>query len=267
MLFGSIRKQVADPTFNLPARRRVIWEHAEDLAVFLRVSIIYNVLFLLALSFVIVVLLVIINRPPFVINQDQGYVYYRDTESDKLRSSLVYTFLKVTTESLYNYSPGDYRIRGIEHLAIPRVIEIFTKAAKEQADERQKTNRRRMWVIRDMRRWKDEKFPQFIPIILLGEMVLQDERVGSDGIRVITSSSKSTYVMTYLKMVTPTPDNPWGLLMVGVSDLKEQQQPQLIWEGSSPISNTDDLAQIQTSAKQQSSGQESSKSPEKKSNP
>lgn len=251
MLFGNVRKQPADPSFNLPARRRVIWEHAQDLAVFLRVSVIFNILFFLTLLIVGVVLYTIVQRPPFVVDQDQGYVYYREKEAYKLRTELLRSFLKVTTESLLAYNPGSYGISGVEHLVDPKIVAVFTDAARKQAEIRTKFNRRQIWIIHEIRQYKDPKLPRFIAILIFGEKVTYEEVTTPDGVKTIKTNSVPTYIMTYLKQEVPSPQNPWGLFLTGIYEIEEKAKAKLYWDMSVPITDIDELAEKPTSARKE----------------
>lgn len=251
MLFGTVRKQPVDPSFNLPARRRVIWEHAQDLAVFLRVNVLFNILFIVAVVLLGVVVAVIVNRPSYVINQDQGYIYYRNTERDKLRTSLLRSFLRVTTGGLYTFQPTGYRIDGLEGLVSHKVLTEFKKSAKKQSEARLKYNRRQLWEIRDIRRYFDPKFPQYISIAIQGEKANFEERVTADGLKEIKASSQPTLIMTYLEEVVPSPENPWGLALIGIFEVSEKQKTKLYWDASVPIGT----AQEKGSKKKKQSGE------------
>lgn len=264
MLFGTVRKQPADPSFNLPARRRVIWEHAQDLSVFLRVSVIFNILFFLTLVIVGVVLYTIAQRPPFVVDQDQGYVYYRDKEAYKLRTELLRSFLKVTTESLLTYNPGDYGISGVEHLVYPEIVSTFTEAARKQADIRTKFNRRQIWIIREIRQYKDPKLPKFIAIPIRGEKVTYEEVTTADGLKTIKTSSEPTLLMTYLQQKVPSPENPWGLYLRGISEIAEKDKAKLYWDMSTPITDVDELAEKSASAKKKEEDKDKDKDKDSK---
>lgn len=237
MLFGSVRKQPADPSFNLPARRRVIWEHAQDLAVFLRVNVIFNILFIISVVLVGVVVLVIVNRPPFVVNQDQGYVYYRNTEVYKLRTALIHSFVHATVAKLYTFSPGGYEIWGLESLISPQILEAFMKAARDEAEKRAEQKRRQFLSVREIRRYYDPKFDEFISIAVHGEKARFEEVITAEGTRELKADSGSFLIMTYLKEVVPSPENPWGLLLTGIFQVGEMStgKAKLLWEASVPL--------------------------------
>ncbi|MFH1066317.1 MAG: hypothetical protein V1746_00195 [bacterium] len=241
MLFGQLRKQPADPAFNLPARRRVIWEHAQDLLIFLYTSVIFNVLFFVATFIMAVIIYVIFTRPPFMVKEDQGYVYYRDREAYKLRTDMIRSFLQVTTGGLLTFNPGGYDISGLEYTVGPRVLDAFGKAAREQAKTRTEANRRQLWTIREIRRYDDPRLTNYLGVAIKGEKTQYEEVVDENGLRIPKASSGTLVGIAYLEQVLPSPENPWGLRLIGYTEVTNTSQASLIWTQCRPIAGTPDL--------------------------
>jgi hypothetical protein len=241
MIFGNARKQPADPSYNMPANRRVIWEHGQDMAVFLSTSVLLNIVFGLAVIIMAGVLVAIYSRPPYILTQDQGYVYYRSTEAFKMRSDMIRTFLDVVTTRLLDVNPGGYDISGIEHLVHPRVIEAFEKSEKEQADERIKLNKRQLWTIREMRRYYDPKRPQYLAIAVKGDKTTYEDIVTATGQRDVKTASATTFLMAYLDQVRPSSENPWGLVLIGFYEESDPTKIDNIWNSCVELTGSKDL--------------------------
>jgi len=235
MMFGNARKQAADPSYQLPAKRRVIWEHGQDLAVFLSVSILVNILMALSLFVLCIVLIVIYDRPPYILAQDQGYVYWRTTEADQLRYDLVRTFCDVTTTTLYTINPGGYDLTPIVNMTSAKVIDAFQKHAAENGELTVNENHRRLWRIKEVKIDKNPPISGFITIACRGEMLdyqLTTTITGQQDAKVV---SRETLLRCYLSVVPPTPINPWGLVLEGVQRYDSPDEIKDIWSGCEPI--------------------------------
>lgn len=149
---------------------------------------------------------------------------------------LLRSFLKVTTEDLLNYNSGDYDISHIKYLVSPKIIEIFTNVSKEQSSSRIKFNRRQIWTIHEMRLYYDPKFPQYIAVPLRGEKLTCEDIPSGNGF-ITKTSSEPTLMITYLQQKVPSPENPWGLFLVGICEVLEKDQAKSLWNMSVPISD------------------------------
>jgi hypothetical protein len=228
-MFGNTKQQAVDPDYSLPTKRRVIWEHGQDLATFLAASVVMNIFLAITAIVMAAVLIMIFNKPPVVLAEDQGYVYYRSTEVFKLRTNIIRTFLDVTTGKLLNINPGGYDISGLESFVSPKIIEAFAKTGREEAESRARTNKRQLWYIRDLRRYNDPKLKSYICVAIRGEKVNYEEVMSSNGQKDLKTTSYVSLILAYLEQVRPTPNNPWGLVLAGFYEEQDPEKAKALW--------------------------------------
>ena len=243
-MFGNARKQPADPNYTVPSGRRVIWEHGQDLALFLSISVIFNILFVAAIVGMSMVLISIYQRPPYILTEAEGFVMYRNTEVFKLRVDMIRTFLDITTTRLLNINPGGYDVSGIEALTTPAVIKYYSGLAQQEAEARAKSNLRRIWQIKEIRRYYDKKLPQYLCVAVKGEKINYEQITTASGLKDIRTTSSTSLIIVYLSQTMPSPANPWGLILEGILavDDKDVAKAEAIWKSTTELQNGTDLA-------------------------
>ncbi|MDE1171783.1 MAG: hypothetical protein PW734_11345 [Verrucomicrobium sp.] len=217
-------------TIPYPQHRRVVWEHGMDMSLaFKRLSWITALLAVAAIveSFVLVS---IYNRPPVVLDQNDGYVMWRTTEAFKLRPEMIRSYLNSTLKYLYTVSPGNYDLASLRGLVDRRVLRAFANSTDK--DLIVTANQHRIYELREIRRYHDPKLPQYITLAVRGERVLYEYDPGAA--QPFRMDSPVVTQIVYLQQALPTPENPWGLRLVGLVTLKEDQADD-IWRSSVPL--------------------------------
>lgn len=243
-MFGNARKQPVDPSYTLPAGRRVIWEHGQDLAVYLSISLALNVLFALAVLIMSMVLIGIYSKPPNVLTYDQGYVFYRGTDVYKLRTDMIATYLNVTTGTLLTINPGGYDVSKLDGLVASRISAMFANKFKQEQDAILATNRRELWRIQKIKRYYDPNLPNYIQIAIMGEKVKYEDIRTNSGLTDLKTTNLRTLYIVYLAQVTPTAQNPWGLFLDGIQEISpnpDPDKPKAIWDKCVDLAGTKDL--------------------------
>lgn len=224
-----------DTSQVLPARRRVIWEHGMDLALGFKWALI--ALGCVGFAFVVqtVAVVILLNRPPVVLAQDEGYVMWRTTEVFKLQPIMVDRYLRVVLGHLYSVSPGAYDLGQLAGLVDERVLKAFAEG--QDPNLVTASNQRRIYRLQAVRRWYDPTAPQFITLVVRGERALYEYNPAAANPfkveeRVVTQ-------VVYLEQVAPTPDNPWGLVMVGLV-AKTGEEAEVLWKEAKPLEKPSD---------------------------
>lgn len=230
-----------DPSASEPSAERAIrWEHGQDLRAYLTLSVILNVLFAFSLFVMAVVLMIIYSRPPFVVAQDKGKVYYRTSESFKLRTDIIKSFLTVTTGGLYTFDSSGYDPSGLDHLVDPAVLEAFAREARKQAELRINKKLRQIWVIREIKRYYDPDFSNLLCLAIRGEKANYEFTVTSSQQTDMKTTSMMTLAVAYVEQITPTPDNPWGMRLIGIYEVADPTDAQILWEQCVPLPGSTD---------------------------
>lgn len=226
------------------ARRRIIWEHAEDLAVFLYTSIVLNILFIAAVFILGLMLFSLWKRPPYVMEyplqaQDRSsYVYYRTTEEFRLRNEMVRSFLSATACILLKITPAGFDSAGLDALVSSRVISAFRDAYFRQENTILQLQRRQLWKIQKLRRFQDPNQPSYSVIVMKGERINYENIQTYSGQADLKTTSTGTMYLVYLKPVLCTPDNPWGWLLDGIQEVANREAQDKIWEKATDLVET-----------------------------
>jgi hypothetical protein len=223
---------------SLPSRKRVVWEHFGDL---LRVNWWLSILLAVALGCVIVqsfVLLAIYNRPPYILTEDQGYVMYRTTSPFRLSEANVENYTDVVSGTLLDMSPGAYDLTPLVSMVRPAILDKYRRDAEVNSVSRKATGERTYWSLYGVRRIFEDRYPEFIILAVQGEVVnLSAQPDPAPGGAPERPISNPVLLKFYLKTVRPTPDNPFGLFLVGVANVPADSASQ-VWESAKPLSET-----------------------------
>jgi hypothetical protein len=218
------KEEIIDETVPPRSRRqRFLWEAHEDS---LRVS--KWLLFILTISIggnVVLgfALFQVFHRPMPVLSDDRGYVQYHTTEVYRLTDRRVKAFLDTTLVRMLTVFPSYYDLTSIEPMLSQEVLANFTGATNAQVDLRQKTDRRQMFNIYQIARFHNTQYPQFLNFLVRGEKTVYQRKTDRNGNTTTVPESQIVHWSVYLQEVTPTPENPFGLKIVGASPLSEAE--------------------------------------------
>jgi hypothetical protein len=231
--------QPTDSHTRLPRSRRLLWEHAEDVRVANTWLTMIAVVLALANVIQTCVLLSIFKRPPAILQEDAGFVMWRTADVYRLRSDIIKTYIGTTLGALLEVHPGAYDLTKLDGLVDVSILKKYSDDAQSNGENRLEKSTRRLFAVYEMRRWVNPSYPQYIAIAVRGEKVIYEEfRDDLGNVRVTPKNTLTLYVV-YLKQQTPTPRNPWGIMMVGIQEMKQQDQEKT-WADSFPIEGSKD---------------------------
>lgn len=204
---------------GMPAsKRRHVWEMYADVRIVNKYLLVYSGLASLALAVMGAVVFAIYTRPPYILTQDQGYVMWRTTEVFRLKPDMISSYLWMVLSKMYNKVPGSYDLSSIMGFVAPNIIDAFS--GKASGTERQLIDQREYFDILEIRRVPKSRFPKFLSFIAKANMSISRETRDAAGNVVTETKADTDYVMVWLEQTPPTPDNPWGLVLVGLEYLK-----------------------------------------------
>lgn len=215
---------------GLPAsKRRHVWEMYADVRVVNKYLLVYSGLTSLALAIMGAVIFSIFTRPPYILTQDQGYVMWRTTEIFRLKPDMISSYLWMVLSKMYTKVPGSYDLSSIMGLVSPNIIDAFS--GKSSGTERQILDQREYFDILEIRRVTNSRFPKFLSFISKANMSVSRETRDGAGNVVTETKADTDYVLVWLEQTPPTPENPWGLVLVGLEYLKGKDG-EAIWNES-----------------------------------
>lgn len=228
--------QTMDPHFQLPTKRRVVFEYFEDVQIAnTLLSILVGVLgiALLAQS---AVLWVIFKRPPYILTQDQGYVMWQTTEVFRLKSDMIKSFIETVGSKLLTIQPGSYRLETLAHQVHPHVIQALQQKVG-QNESRIQRKVRQLWNFLEARHYQDPTpaYQSYQCFSVRAEKAFYEEVSGEQGNPETRAHSTIVYYLFYLEQVRPTPENPWGLKVWGFRELESEIEAKKIWDASVEI--------------------------------
>ncbi len=227
-----------NPNVALPSRRRAIWEYGGDLlricwwlAILLMISILAN----LTQS---AVLVSIYSRPPYILTEDEGYVMYRTTTRFRLSEANVQNYTNVVTSTLLNLNPGSYDLSPLLTMVTPRILDKYRMDAQASELSRKASGQRVYWNLYGVKRIFEPKYPQFIILAVQGEIVNLAANVDAANPGAPDRPISNTVLLKlYLGTVRPTPDNPFGLYLEGISTIAPENATQ-VWDSAKPLGDT-----------------------------
>lgn len=212
----------AEPVHGPASKRRHVWEMYADVRVVNKYLLVYSGLVSIAMALMSTVIFAIYTRPPYILTQDQGYIMWRTTEAFRLKPDMVESYIWLVLGKIFNRAPGAYDLSSIMGLVSPPIIDRFTGKAKTGAVERQSKDERQFFDILEIRRIPKSRFPKFLSFIVRANKSISREVRDAAGNVVTETRAETVYVTVWLEPVYPTPDNPWGLVLVGLDPQKEQ---------------------------------------------
>jgi hypothetical protein len=189
-----------------------------DVRVVNRYLLIYGGLVTVTMAMMAVVIFAIYTRPPYILTQDQGFIMWRTTEVFRLKPDMVSSYLWLVLSKMYNKVPGSYDLTPIVGLVAPNIID--TLSGRAGGGDRLNANERQYFDILETRRIPESRFPQFISFIIKGNKSISREIKDSAGNVVTETKAETDYVVVWIDQTYPSPENPWGLVLVGLEYLK-----------------------------------------------
>lgn len=232
----SIQPKVNDPSFPLPAKRRVVFEYFEDVQMANTwLSILVGILGV-ALLIESIVLVIIFKRPPYILTQDQGYVMWQTTEVFQLREDMVKSFIETTGSKLLTIQPGAYNLDSLAAQAYPHVIQALQQKVG-QNESRIQRKVRQLWSFLEARRYADPHtaYKGYRCFSVRAEKAFYEEHLNDQGNPETRASSSIVHYLFYLEQIRPIPENPWGLKIWGFREIDSETEARQIWEASTPL--------------------------------
>jgi len=232
----NFKPRTTDPSFSLPAKRRVIFEYFEDVQIANTLLSILVGLLGLALLMESVVLVVIFKRPPYILAEESGYVMWRTTEVFRLRPDMVKSFLETTGSKMLTIQPGAYNLNSLAHQVYPHVIQALQQKVG-QNESRIQRKVRQIWTFLEAKEYADPTpaYQAYRCFIVRAEKAFYEEQMNDAGNPETRATSSIVHYLFYVEQIRPMPENPWGLKIWGFRELDSEQESKKIWEASTPI--------------------------------
>jgi hypothetical protein len=203
------------------SKRRHVWEMYGDVRVVNKYLLFYGGFASVAMTMMALVIFAIYTRPPYILTQDQGFIMWRTTEVFKLKPDMVSSYIWLVISKLYNKVPGAYDLSSIMNMVAPNIIDTFT--GKAGGGDRLSKNERQYFDILEIKRIPESRFPKFISFIIKGNKSISREIRDAAGNVVTETTAETDYIIIWLDLQYPTPENPWGLSLVGLEYLKGRE--------------------------------------------
>jgi hypothetical protein len=227
-----------DDTLRLPTRRPIIWEQAADLQKVLTLFVVLIFALTLCCMFLVHTVIKLSMREPAVLQDDLGYVSYRTTEVYKLRKDIIMSFSRELLDTLLTVTPGRYNNLVLRNRVDLKVLDVFSKSAYEAGEQRLTANDRQNFELYDVKRYVDNEYPDLIAIACRGEkQVYREQSDAAGNVRPHFETDLMALVL-YLQQRVPTPENPWGLFVVGVKLPEFPKQSEAIWQQTADLETT-----------------------------
>ena len=229
-----------DPS-KLASSRRHVWEMFGDVRALNTYLVIYAISSTLVSCILGMVIYVIFTRPPYVLSEDDGYVQWRNTEVFRLREDQVNAYIWTVFGKIFNVTPGSYDLRSLTKMVSPDLLDRFSgKIATDQAEMRIQMNQRQIYELLEIKRTIDPRYANFIAILTRGTEIKISETRDKAGNVVITSPPPEVvFRIAYLEQQHPSPENPWGLRLVGLR-LVKGASAEKEWSEAVPLTGTSD---------------------------
>jgi hypothetical protein len=227
-----------DDTLRLPTRRPIIWEQAADLQKVMTLFLAIIIVLTIFCMFLVHCVVKLSEREPAVLQEDLGYVSYRTTEVYRLRKDIIMTFSRELLDTLLTVTPGHYNNLGLKNRVDLKVLDVFSKAAYEAGVQRLTANDRQNYELYDVKRYVDNEYPDLIAIACRGEKQVYREQTDPAGSTRPHLNTELMALVLYLQQRVPTPENPWGLFVVGVKLPDYQKESEAIWQQTTELETT-----------------------------
>lgn len=211
-----------------PSGRRWLWESNEATVTICKFLIIVVFVLLGLLGFSTVTIFRIYNQPMPVLSDELGYVRYHTTDAYRLTGARIRAFLESTLVRMLSVSPGFYDISDLDVMVHSSIVEGFSGLNSERSDLRIKDDIRQLFTIYEIKRYYNPSYPKLLNYVVRGERTVYQRQRNSNNDVAVVPNSEIVYWAVYLDKVRPSPDNPYGLMMVGAS-LFNRETADAIW--------------------------------------
>ena len=225
-----------DPTGIEPAsKRRHVWEMFADVRVMNNYLLVFSGLSSVAAALMAIVVFTIYTRPPYILTEDEGYVLWRTTETFQVRPDMVSSFLWLVMGKIFNVTPGAYDLTSISKMVAPVIIDAYSGKVAQEYGERINRDRRQFFDILEIRKVVKSEYPEYLSYIVKANVSSMSEGRDQAGNVVTTTAADTFYYTVWLAQDRPTPDNPWGLVLVGVGAVLKGKDGDAAWAQSVPL--------------------------------
>jgi hypothetical protein len=247
----SSRTPIDPAPLRIPKKRRLAWEAYGDLERILQWCL-FIIVGLLAVNVVQAALLVsIYRRPPYMLTTDRGYIQYNTTEVYKISSENIFSFLDEVLSGLLNVAPGAYDISSLQGRVSARITKAFAGEDNSAEARELRINRdlRQLFHLYEVRRFESSRYPQYYSIMVRGELTTYERRTDSLGNVLFSPKSEMVYYVVTLDPRRPSPQNPYGLMMVGLKRVDDRAMIEKYWPEGTPLKS---FEQVLTETRAQS---------------
>lgn len=234
-----------DPSpIQFPSRRRLGFEAYGDLLNVLKWSLGFNAGLIILCMVLGGVIVAIFARPPYMVVQDQGKVTYTTTEVYKISRENLDAFVREVMSTLLNVNPGHYDIGSLKYKVSPRILDAFAGAGAADARQyRIDKDVRQVFSLYNIKRYTSKRFPKFYTIIIRGELTTYQRSVDAAENVNYKPTSEIIFFAATIEPVRPGPDNPYGLRMVGLTQLTDRAEIDRIWSVGEELPSYIDILQ------------------------
>lgn len=229
------RGRGVDPQVEAASKRRHVWEMFGDVRVMNNYLLIYSGLSSVAAALMSVVVFSIYTRPPYILTEDEGYVMWRTTEVFQTRPDMVSTYLGMVMGKIFNIAPGAYDLTSISKMVAPVIMDAYSGKVGQVVSDRMSKDRRQFFDILEIRRVIKSEYPEFLSYMVKANLANMTEGRDQAGNVITTTSAETFYYTVWLDPSRPTPDNPWGLVLVGVGKVLKGKEGEGPWNEAVPL--------------------------------
>lgn len=229
-----------DPQVEPASKRRHVWEMFGDVRVMNRYLLIYSGLSSVAAALMSVVVFSIYTRPPYILTQDEGFVMWRTTEVFKVKPDMISSYLWLVMGKIFNIAPGAYDLTSISKMVAPVIMDAYGGKVGQVVSDRMAKDRRQFFDILEIRKVPKSEYPEFLSFMIKANVSNMAETRDQAGNVVTTTTADTFYYTVWVEQVRPTPDNPWGLVLVGVGKVLKGKEGEAAWNASVPFAEDEE---------------------------
>lgn len=224
-----------EPAGEPASKRRHVWEMFGDVRVMNNYLLVYSGLSSVAAALMSIVVFSIYTRPPYILTDDEGYVMWRTTEVFQTRPDMVSTYLGMVMGKIFNIAPGAYDLTSISKMVAPVIMDAYSGKVGQVVSDRMSKDRRQFFDILEIRRVPNSEYPEFLSFMVKANVANMAETRDQAGNVITTTSADTFYYTVWIDQVRPTPDNPWGLVLVGVGKVLKGKEGETSWNEAVPL--------------------------------
>jgi len=224
-----------EPLGEPASKRRHVWEMFADVRVMNNYLLVFSGLSSVAAALMAIVVFTVYTRPPYILTEDEGYVMWRTTETFQVRPDMVSSYLWLVMGKIFNVSPGAYDLTSISKMVAPLILDTYSGKVGQEAGERINRDRRQFFDILEIRKVPKSEYPDYLSYIIKANVSNMTETRDQAGNVVTTTAADTFYYTVWLDQVRPTPENPWGLVLVGVGAVLKGKEGEVAWAQGVPM--------------------------------